>query len=487
MSQAAVRPNILLITTDQQRFDTLQCAGNRYIYTPHLNWLADTGIRFANCYSDCPVCAPARATIMTGRYAYNHGLTSNSNRVKPMSAETSLPGLLSRAGYQTRAQGKMHFSPNRCHYGFETMEILDDYYRTMARHPEYGVPMNHGIGQNEMTPVISTVDETHSLTHWTVDRSIDFLETRDPTRPFFLWTSFTKPHPPFDPCRNYWELYRDRPTPEPVTGDWSRTPDDVPTGWRLPSAQLNMIWRFSPEQAADIRRAYYACITQIDYTLGLLFARLRELDLFKNTLVIFTSDHGEMLGDHHLGAKSYGFEGSAHVPMLVRPPQTDWVFTEPRRGSVCDEIVCLADILPTCAAAAGVRVPGSAKIDGIDLLRIADGKKRRPLLHGDCDNYHYVLQGRWKYLFEAHGGTELLFNLADDPYEQQDLSRDAGAQAHLKDLRDALIKRLTAGGNAAVHNGRLRPTSPDVEKLMRERAGAWPGFHSRLLPSDLAH
>ena len=481
------RPNILLITTDQQRFDTLQCAGNQYIYTPHLNWLADTGIRFANCYSDCPVCAPARATIMTGRHAYHHGLTNNSNKVKPMAAETSLPGLLSRAGYQTRAQGKMHFHPNRCHYGFESMEILDDYYREMARHPEYGVPMNHGVGQNEIAPVISTVHETHSLTHWTVQRSIGFLETRDPTRPFFLWTSFAKPHSPFDPCRNYWELYRDRPMPEPARGDWSSTPDDVAPGWRLPSAVLNMVWRYTPEQQADIRRAYYACITQIDYSLGLLFGRMRELDLFKDTLIIFTSDHGEMLGDHHLAAKSVGMEGSAHVPMLIRPPQDDWVFAHPQRGTVCDGLVCLADILPTCLAAAGVRLPPRAQLDGLDLRRVADGKARRTILHGDCEGYHYIRRGTWKYLFEAPGGTELLFNLADDPYEQHDLSRDAGSKTTLHELRGALLERLSASGHPAVQRGRLRATMPDVKAVLKQRTGAWPGFHSRLLPAEVAH
>lgn len=288
------RPNVLLITTDQQRFDTIHAAGNPHIRTPNLNWLADNGIRCSNAYTDCPVCVPARATIMTGKHGHSMGLVTNG--------------------------GKMHFNPRRCNHGFEHMEILEDYYRHMAAHPEKGVPMNHGLGQNVMEPGVSTVDETASLTHWTVDRSIDFLETRDDTRPFFLWTSFAKPHPPLDPCRNYWEMYRDRPVPAPVRGDWSAMLDDVPPGFLASSFHLNMCHRFSDDLIADIRRAYYACITQIDYNLGMLFARLRELDLLENTWIMFTSDHGEMLGDHRMGAKSVGMEGSAHIPMLVKPP-----------------------------------------------------------------------------------------------------------------------------------------------------------------------
>jgi arylsulfatase len=478
------RPNILLITTDQQRFDTLQAAGNSHILTPHLNWLADSGIRYSNAYSDCPICMPARATIMTGRHGYSMGLTGNTGAVRPIDARYSLPGLLTGAGYQTRAQGKMHFMPNRCHYGFEQMEILDDYYRHMARHPEKGVPMDHGLGQNEMAPGISTVDESNSLTHWAIDRSVDFLETRDNTRPFFLWTSFAKPHPPLDPCRSYWELYRDATVPDPVTGNWSDTLEDIAPGWREPSLKLNMAWRYSAEQIRMIRRAYYACITQIDYNLGLLFARMREMDLLKNTLILFTSDHGEMLGDHRLGAKTSGLEGSAHIPMLVRPPQADWNFSDPRRGMVCDKLVCLADVLPTCLAFAGMDVPAEARVDGIDLLGAAASGAGRDCLFGECEAFHFVRQGAYKYLYENHGGSELLFDIAHDPYEQHELIRAGGHDAVLAGLRAKLLGRLQAAKHPAVRDGRLvrRSASAAVST-----ANAWPGFHSRQLPDEVAH
>ncbi len=477
--------NILLITTDQQRFDTIHAAGNPHILTPHLDWLFDDGIYFSNAYSDCPVCMPARATIMTGRYAYSHGLTGNRGDVRPMEPATTLPGVLTRAGYQTCAIGKMHFHPLRCHYGFERMEILEHYYRDMARHPERGRPMEHGLGQNEMEPVISTVHENHSLTHWTIERSIDFLETRDDTRPFFLWTSIAKPHPPFDPCRNYWDLYETDALPLPIRGDWSARWEDVPPGYLAATFDLNMAHRFDDRRWRAIRRAYYACITQLDYALGLLFARLRELGLFENTLILFTSDHGEMLGDHHMGAKSVPFEGSSHIPLLARLPHGSWD-RNAVRGLRCGALTALADIYPTCLAFAGATPPPDVRLDGLDLLAAARGEAERERLIGECGPYHFVREGRWKYCYEARGGAQLLFDLESDPLEQHDLIRAGAAVEVAHRLREALIARLAASGSDLVREGRLVPKEPGLraQDLM---AHPWPGFHSSGVPSDVLH
>ena len=222
------KPNLLLITTDQHRFDALGCAGNAHIRTPHLDYLANTGIRFTRGYSDAPVCATARATLITGRHYYNmpKGI-GNFGQPATTDATKTLPAQLAQHGYQTRLVGKAHYVPERCNYGWQHMELLEDYYREMARHPERGVPMDHGLGQNEMYPALATVPESHSLTHWTVRRSIEFLETRDPTRPFCLHTSFSKPHPPWDPCLNYWQLYQNATMPEAHLGNLSNEASDV--------------------------------------------------------------------------------------------------------------------------------------------------------------------------------------------------------------------------------------------------------------------
>lgn len=469
------RPNFLLITTDQQRFDTIGAAGNGSIWTPHLDWLCDTGIRFSRAYSDCPICAPARATIMTGLHAHTHGQLANGG-LSPMSRFPTLPGLLTQAGYQTRAEGKMHFSPLRAHYGFEHMRLLPDYYREMSRlgGPQ---PKEHGVGENEVVPVFTTTDETRTVTHWTVEKSIEFLETRDEDRPFFLWTSFSKPHPPFDAPLSYWHLYDGMELPEPLYGDWSQNVDKIPRGWLGPTRRLNHVDRLSPQQVMAMRRAYYACISHIDYNLGLLFARLREMGLLENTWIVFSSDHGDMQGDHHLGAKSVFLEGSSHVPFIVRPP-SQGLKSDERAGTVDERLVCLADILPTFLSRCEVDLP---ETDGFDLMSSA----RRERLIGQCGDFHGVIEEQWKYHFSAAGGHELLFDVRNDRYEQQNLIESTPAQAER--LRAILAASLKERKHEAFAGGQLIATSqtPDESK---QSAEAWPGFHHRSdATCDLLH
>jgi len=477
------RPNIILITTDQQRFDTIAWHGNRSIFTPHLNWLARQGVSYTRCYSDSPICVAARNTIMTGRHGYTNGLTSNSSAVRPMEQHPTLPGVLTDHGYQTRAVGKMHFTPTRCHYGFEHMQILEDYYRWLNRLGTHHRAMDHGIGQNEMEPTMATVPESLSLTHWTVDRSIDFLETRDPTRPFFMWTSFSKPHPPWDCDPKYWQLYDGMTMPEPVRGDWASDPDTMPRGMMQPTYSLNAVNRFGPQQVAAARRAYYACISQIDYNLGILFGRLREMRLLDNTWIIFASDHGEMLGDHGMGAKCTALEGSAHVPMLIRPPTGDWT-PHAMQQTTCDRLVCLADIMPTCLNWAGVDQPEG--IDGLDLLDQAAGKAQRDTMHVACTKHFGLIEGDDKYVYTALGNGELLFNLADDPMETRDLIRGGQAAEPHRRLRQRMIEFLTGHMPDAVKDGQLvgtdpAPTEADVAGM------AWPGLHTTNERADVLH
>ncbi|MDX2110252.1 MAG: sulfatase-like hydrolase/transferase [Verrucomicrobiota bacterium] len=466
------RPNILLITTDQQRWDTIHAAGNASIFTPHLDWLCHTGVNFSRCYTDCPVCAPSRATVMTGQHAWRHGQINNDGKPSPMANRPTLPGILTAAGYQTRGEGKMHFHPARANYGFEHMSILPDYYREMRKLAHVSPPMDHGLGQNEMEPGFSTTDERHTATHWTAERGIDFLETRDTTRPFFMWLSFSKPHPPFDPVKHYWDIYDGIPMPDPARGDWSATPDDVPQGFFQPTRHLNNIDTFSVEKIRAVRRAYYALISQIDYNLGLLFARMREMNLLGNTWIFFTSDHGEMLGDHHLGAKSLFLEGSAHVPLLMRPPG-QWR-GDARGGTTDDRLVCLADILQTSLNIAEVRAPDNLVTDGVNLL---DPAAQRTELIGECGDAYVIMEGSLKYHYTALGGGELLFDIASDPYELRNLVKDRKHASKLKAFRSRLLTHLANRKPAEIATGVL-PIKP-VGTLREQRLGVWPGFHHR--------
>lgn len=476
------KPNLLFITTDQQRFDTIQALGNKHIYTPHLNWLVDRGITFTRCYSDAPICMPSRATMMTGRYGYNQGLVDNRKDKCPLAENPTLPGILTAHGYQTRAQGKMHFSPMRANSGFEHMELPMEYYRERRLDPQGGLPKEHGVGENEVEPVISTVDEIHSLTHWTVRRSIEFLETRDDTRPFFLWTSFTKPHPPFDPCSNYWSLYQNTKMPAPICGDWSEDVEKMPQGLLSSSYTLSNMYRLSDEQQKNVCRAYYACITQIDYSLGLLFARMRELGLLENTWIIFTSDHGDMLGDHHMGGKSVFLEGSAHVPMIVCPPEGVEVAGLPT-GSRHNGVVAVADIMPTFLNLSGAPVPEN--VDGIDLLDQARSASNGRILFGvSCDKYYAVIGPRFKYTWCKAGGSEQLFDMEEDPMEQNELIGAGACTEVAQSMRDQLIQFLEKQNSPVVDcDGLVEEPAPSGP----EDFGKWPGFHSTKFSSDLLH
>lgn len=468
--------HLLLITTDQQRHDTIAAAGCRWIRTPHLDWLCDSGMRFARAYTDCPVCVPSRYSLLTGRHAFRQQTGFNPWQPAGIDRARTLPALLSAGGYQTRAIGKMHFVPERDHLGFQHLELLADYYRQAARR---GLrPMDTGLGQNEMSPALSTVHENDSLTRWIAERTVDFIETRDPGRPFFAWTSFSKPHPPFDPPLSYWELYRVAEVPEPAYGDWSATPEAVPSGMRRSMCGLNSVDRFPPALLRDMRRAYAALITHVDYSLGHIFARLRELDLLDSTTIVFTSDHGDMLGDHHLGAKSVHLEGSAHVPLIIRPAPA-FVHDIPR-GGVEQSLACLTDVLPTLLGAAGLPVP--AGIDGRDLLADRRARTGRTQLVCEYRELFAIDDGQYRYHWCAEGGDELLFDLAADPGERTDLSRSVGHAELRTRLREALQEHLRATGNPfadmAAAAARPRPA------LIR---GNWPGLHSLAVPNDVCH
>ncbi|MBQ7841602.1 MAG: sulfatase-like hydrolase/transferase [Lachnospiraceae bacterium] len=478
------KDNILLITTDQQRFDTVNAWGNRSIFTPHLNYMAAMGISYTNCYASCPICMPSRTTIMTGRQGFESGVITNANHQVFMQACTddrsTLPAVLTDAGYQTCAKGKMHFEPARAHYGFEHMRLPLDYMREYDKKQPQSRPKVHGIGECEMEPVISTVDVKDSVTTWIADEAIDFLETRDDTRPFFLWTSFTKPHPPFDPCRDFWDLYENIPLPAPVTGDWSESIEKTPQGFLAGAYENTNMHLFGDAQKQASRRAYYACITQVDYQLGRIFGALREHDLFKNTWIVFTSDHGEMLGDHHMSQKNLFFEGSAHVPLLIVPPAGRGI----AHNLIVDAPTDLADIYPTILAMAGLSSP--VPVSGKNLLA-PEALSYDRLFFGNSLNKNFcVMEKKIKLVYSAVGDHTLLFDLNTDPMEQRDLSSDPAWASEKSRLFALLLEHTAAHTPEALEESGYFSTEP-APRFPGDMPGRWFGFHYKDYTVDTFH
>lgn len=487
------RPNLLLVTTDQQRRDTIGPDAPSFLRTPHLDQLAREGIRYDRAYATTPICVPSRISLLTGQSALRHGMVVNgaSSSVLPPGAPT-LPARLGALGYSAAAIGKMHFYPPRARHGFEELVLPDDYYRWARRQPGVN-PMRHGIGQNELHPAMATVPEAQTLTSWLSEQAVDYIHyRRDPTRPFFLWLSYSKPHPPLDPPEPYYSMYRDAAIPDPVVGDWA---DDPPAAFGR-QRHRGSVDELDAATVRAARAASYGLVTQIDFNLGRVLAALQDVGELANTTIVFTSDHGEYLGDHRTSNKIFFHEPSAGIPMVVRPAAGD---ARVPAGTTVSTVASLEDVLPTLLIAAGGDVPGD-DTDGVDLIGLAADaatgaaapREVVGIAHGDAGPedvpYYFALtDGVTKYIWYPEGGAEQLFDLGHDPPERHDLAPSTST-ADLARWRDRLAAEVVARGGGHLLDAGTLPTVPVAEDTIAEqRARAWPGYHTDRFDLDVRH
>ncbi|HKJ90974.1 MAG TPA: arylsulfatase, partial [Oceanipulchritudo sp.] len=413
------RPNILFIISDQFRGDCLGCSGHPVVETPHLDQLAAEGAVFRKAYSPCPSCVPARRCLMTGKTPAGAGFVGYRDN-EPWDYRTTLAGELTRGGYQTINIGKTHFYPERLHLGFERLITFPgDYEEWLARRGIEGGRLSHGVDRNSWMARPHSLPEHLSEEVWTVNKAERFLEKRDPTRPFFMCLSFNGPHPPWCPPEVYYNRYSSMDLPEPVVGDWAKVHE-------VPVTDVNA-WQGKLAEPAlhRARAAYFGYIAFIDAQIGRFMASLKRAGC-SNTWVIFCSDHGEMLGDHHLWRKTYAYEPSARIPFIIRPPAGELLFQD----GVRDELVGLEDVMPTLLDIAGLSIP--EEVEGRSILALADGSiSPRSHYHGEhspCytrENAHqFLTDGRWKYIWNPVTGAERLFDLKEDPAECRDLAGD---------------------------------------------------------------
>ena len=471
------RPNILVITADQWRGDCLGCRRTPHpVMTPHADQLAAEGVLFTQAYSACPVCMPNRLTTLTGRSASRLGVTTNfmQGPRPPVDSARTLPARLTReAGYQTKAVGKMHFFPDRARYGFEHVTLHpNDYVNWLEDQGYGGFYRGHGLGGNEVYPAVSAVPERYTHTHWIIDEAIRFIGARDPEHPFMLWIVFEAPHSPFDPPAPYDRMYDNLTIPDPVRGAWLDGPD-APAYF----AQMRLVHNLdyvTPEVIRESRRRYYGQVSHIDYQLGRLLGELRTRGLYDDTAVVFTADHGEHLGDHGVFGKTTYLNGSAQVPLIVRPPRNP---SDTSRARVVDAPVMTADICPTLLALAGLDVEG--EIDGRSLVPVltgaeADGDRT---IFGECGGHTFATDGRFKYCHYRTGGAEQLFDVAADPDDLTDLSGDPQHADTMAALRAELIEHLTSLGRPLVEDGAgvVAPAGDDSGALRARNPFAWRG------------
>ncbi|HWL53977.1 MAG TPA: arylsulfatase [Chthoniobacteraceae bacterium] len=455
-------PNILFIMTDQQRGDCLGAEGAEFLLTPNLDELAGDGMRFRCAYSTSPVCIPARRSLMSGMHPATHGMVGYCDH-QEWNPPATLPQLLRDAGYHTGLVGRtMHLHPKRKRYGFEEMVIqsgqepLTDYEAFLQQQaPSLGGRYATGVMHNDWTARSWPVGDDLHPTHWTLNEAKRFLDRRDPSRPWFLTVSFLAPHPPLIPPDFYFQRYLRTPLPEPVIGDWAEEPDFRGNAPRVDSPRVNL----RGEALLSCRAAYYALINHIDDQIHRLLTRVSAAGGVdhRKTLVVFTSDHGEMLGDHHLFRKSLPYEAAARIPFLIRLPMQE---KEVPRGEVCDLPVCLEDLMPTLLDAAGVPIP--EWVDGRSLLSVLRGEKvgewREDLLieiGGGKQAFHALTDGREKFIRFSGDGREQFFDLANDPGEERDLIHCPQEQGRIALWRERMIARLADRPEGFVQNGKL--------------------------------
>lgn len=470
------RPNILMICTDQQRFDSLGCYGNAHVISPNIDRLAEEGVLFENCYAQNPVCSPSRASFFTGLYPHSHGLWANG---------VTLPGnpefftrALADGGYDTGMIGKMHLSAcfggrtePRHEDGFRCFEWAHDpshasdenaYHQWLREnHPEAWEAVkasaqtedqvtHEAVGFDEMTT------ETH-YTRWVSERTVDFLKTERPSdQPFFLLANFFDPHHPFVAPKEYLDLYDPSSLPRPIEDDLA----DKPAVQRQASEKsyaghAKGFTEYTPDEVQQAIAGFYAMVTFIDDEVGRILPALDEQGLRENTLIVFTSDHGEMLGDHGLMLKGpMLYEAAVRVPLIM-----SWSGQLPR-GERRSDLVEWFTLGSTFLEAAGLPPLVRSQAPSILPLAREAGAASRPWAvceyrdsgHPYDPPVHLTMLrvGRFKLIAQhgdpatARSRTGELYDLESDPNELVNLWDDPGHISTRLELQEQLLDILVA-------------------------------------------
>jgi len=422
----ATRPNVLLVMTDQQQAAALSCAGNAEVHTPHLDALAARGTRFDSAYTPFPLCTPARAALFSGRMPHTLGITGNSHPIPDPYREQTLGHLFAAAGYDCAYGGKWHVTRIAMEEGFA--------FRRIA-----------GFDDNALPPA-----------------TIEFLRTPR-ERPFLLVASFDNPHNICEHSRNQplpWGEVPLAPTDEcpNLPANFSAGPYE-PEALRTYAERAGM-FRRRPAYTADrwrlLRHVYYRLVEKVDAQIGQILTALRETGQEANTIVVATSDHGDMAGAHELNQKHSLYDESARVPLIFAGPGV-------AAGHVAGTPVSLVDVLPSLCDLAAIDAPED--LPGVTL--------RPALQNADFDRKPVVVESSWgeeissavrvharclvtaahKYVVHAWGeNREQLFDRVADPLEQVNLAVEARHRPLLAESRRVLREWCTESNDAFARN-----------------------------------
>lgn len=436
------RPNILFICSDQHSGQMLMGGAGRPVpvRTPNLERFSSKGVWFRNAYCGSPVCAPARASMMTGRFASDVAAYGNTTVF-----DGSVPtwgNYLRDAGYSTWATGKMDLTAEK-DLGFQQVNTAHGHFRRPDITELFRRPMCYRIDEREL--VDGRVGDRTIPDKARIDAGMAFVEAQSaaPGKPWAAYVGVVSPHPEFEAPQKYWELYPPRQVPLP----------NLPPGYldRLhPVFQVlrdfSMISTpIAEDRIRRARTAYYGMVTQLDEYLGSVIDELERKGALKNTVLIYTADHGEMLGEHGLWLKRSLLEGAARVPFFM-------VGAGLPAGKVIDTPVSHVDLTATLLDLAGAQRP--AGLRGTSLLPLIAGDSRAVPRYvysechneGNCTGSFMVRKSEWKYIYFSFYVNNLLFNLRDDPGELNNLSGRPGTAAIEREMHDALTSFVDPDG-----------------------------------------
>jgi arylsulfatase A-like enzyme len=439
-------PNILFITTDHLRYDTLGYTGDSVIQTPSIDRLAAESVRLNRLFVQNPVCAPSRATFMTGRYTRNHGVRWNGSKLNEN--EITLVEHLKQNGYKTAVVGKHHIGQEKFRkhidhaaaagirrgwkeradgdYTVTEPNEFEQYVRDRGFEYQTGYALPGFV--EKLGAVPSDLPEDCHIDAYVGMKSLEALDNVSPDEPFFLWAGFYGPHHPYVPSGRFADMYDPDKLPP-----FQRDPDDIPRkppeyGLYFEAADHKYAGfaDASDETFREMKAAYYGMVSQIDWQVGLLLDRLEANGLADNTIVVFLSDHGEFLGDHGIPAKApFLLDCELHVPCLLRIPGQ-----EPGDRSALVESI---DLFPTLSALAGIDTP--ACVQGRDLAPVLAGENSfRDLIFAEAVDKRCIRTNEWKYIHYPTKSYGELYDLEADPHELKNLYKERPEV--VKDMRE---------------------------------------------------
>lgn len=436
--------NLLFITSDQQRWDSLPCYGREFMRTPHLDRLASEGMVFDHCYTASPVCVAARGSLLSGQWPSTTGVLNNTQQLDP--SVPTWPKLLAEAGFLTAAIGKMHFNPWDARNGFlerisaedkRHVYLQDDFVKFLHLngHERVHPTRNPGYFESLGAPITPLPKRFH-VDAYVGDQAADWIG-RHGHEPFAAWVSFPGPHDPYDPPAEMADLYKDAPIPPPIGSRVELATKPRAQQQAGHGSINNAMYQIdptlaTPEQHRRWRAHYFANISLIDEGIGKILQALESTNSLDRTLIIYTSDHGDALGDHGLPYKGFFYDCMARVPLIIRGPGV-------ASGTRCQSLVSHLDLLPLFYRHCGVAAPSS--LEGIDASPLlADPTASiRDIVFSEIQGRAMVRDRRFKYAHYANGDSEL-YDMEADPTEERNLATDPAANGEAARLRGLLVE-----------------------------------------------